>query len=160
METDVQLTLEDKATNDETWKHIDNVMKLLMVAQTKIGERMLTHDRTKLQSPEVQYFTKYTPLLKMLTFRSPEYEANLQNMRPALTHHYANNRHHPEFHKNGINDMTLIDLIEMLCDWYASSKRQHDGNIRFSIEKNREKYNISDQLIRIFENTIKELDMT
>ena len=158
METDVPLTLEDKANNDETWKHIDNVIKLLTVVQSKIVERMLTHDRSKLDSPEVQYFTKFNSQLKALTFRSPEYEANLNNLRPALIHHYANNRHHPEFHKNGINDMTLIDLVEMLCDWYASSKRQHDGNIRFSIEKNREKYNISDQLIRIFENTIKELD--
>ena len=80
-------------------------------------------------------------------------------MKPALDHHYANNRHHPEFFKNGINDMTLVDLIELLCDWYASSKRQYNGNIRLSIEKNRERFNMSDQLIRIFENTIKELDV-
>jgi hypothetical protein len=52
--------------------------------------------------------------------------------------------------------MTLVDLMEMLCDWYASSKRQADGNIRKSIEKNRERFGMSDQLIRIFENTAKE----
>lgn len=158
MDTDIPLTIEDKATNDETWKHIDNVMKLLMVVQNKIGERMLSHDRSKLESPEVQYFREYTPKLKLTTFGSPEYQEFLKMMKPALDHHYANNRHHPEFHKNGVNDMTLIDLIEMLCDWYASSKRQYNGNIRLSIEKNRERFNISDQLIRIFENTIKELD--
>ena len=159
METDLPLTIEDKATNDETWKHIDNVIKLLMAVQNKIGERMLSHDRTKLESPEVQYFREYTPKLKNTTFGSPEYNQFLSQMKPALDHHYANNRHHPEFYKNGINDMTLIDLIEMLCDWYASSKRQYNGNIRLSIEKNRERFNISDQLIRIFENTIKELDV-
>lgn len=158
METDIPLTLEDKATNDETWKHIDNVMKLMMTIQTKIGDRMLSHDRSKLESPEVQYFREYTPQLKTLTFGSSEYNQCLASMKPALDHHYANNRHHPEFFKNGINDMTLVDLIEMLCDWYASSKRQYNGNIRLSIEKNRERFNMSDQLIRIFENTIKELD--
>lgn len=158
MESDIQLTLEDKATNDETWKHIDNVIALLMMVQNKIGERMLSHDRTKLESPEVQYFREFTPMLKTLTYGSPEYKECLLSMKPALDHHYGNNRHHPEFHKNGINDMTLIDLIEMLCDWYASSKRHYNGNIRLSIEKNRERFNISDQLIRIFENTVKELD--
>lgn len=158
MNTDIPLNIEDKAANDETWKHIDNVIKLLMIVQNKIGERMLSHDRTKLESPEVQYFREYNSQLKLLTFGSPEYAECLKKMKPALDHHYANNRHHPEFHKNGINDMTLIDLIEMLCDWYASSKRQYNGNIRLSIEKNRERFNISDQLIRIFENTIKELD--
>lgn len=158
MDTDVPLNIEDKATNDETWKHIDNVIKLLILVQNKIGERMLSHDRTKLESPEVQYFREYTPKLKNTTFGSPEYNQFLTLMKPALDHHYANNRHHPEHFKNGINDMTLVDLIEMLCDWYASSKRQYNGNIRLSIEKNRERFNMSDQLIRIFENTIKELE--
>ena len=130
----------------------------MMAIQNKIGDQMLLHDRSKLESPEVQYFREYMPQLKTLTFASPEYNQCLLLMKPALDHHYANNRHHPEFFKNGINDMTLVDLIEMLCDWYASSKRQYNGNVRLSIEKNRERFNISDQLIRIFENTIKELD--
>lgn len=158
MNNDTPLTLEDKATNDETWRHIDLVMRLMSIVQMKVSDRMLNHDRSKLESPEVQYFREYTPMLKTLTYGSDEYNQCKKNMKPALDHHYANNRHHPEFHKNGINDMTLIDLIEMLCDWYASSKRQYNGNIRKSIETNREHFGMSDQLIRIFENTIKELD--
>jgi len=44
-------------------------------------------------------------------------------MKPALEHHYALYRHHPEHFQNGIDDMNLIDLVEMFADWKASSER-------------------------------------
>ena len=53
--------------------------------------------------------------------------------------------------------MTLLDLIEMMVDWKAASERHNDGNIRKSIEKNGNDFNMSYQLIRIFENTVEEL---
>ncbi len=78
-------------------------------------------------------------------------------MGPALKHHYENNEHHPEFHKDGINGMTLIDLIEMLCDWKASSERHENGDIFKSLKINTERFQISPQLLSILENTAKEL---
>ena len=53
--------------------------------------------------------------------------------------------------------MTLVDLVEMFCDWKAATQRMHDGNIRKSLEVNRKRFNISDQLTRIFENTVRKL---
>jgi hypothetical protein len=53
--------------------------------------------------------------------------------------------------------MTLLDLIEMLVDWKAASERHNDGNIRKSVEINGKRFEMSPQLIRIFENTVKEL---
>jgi len=44
-------------------------------------------------------------------------------MKPAIEHHYKNNRHHPEHFNNGIDEMNLVDLIELLCDWKAASER-------------------------------------
>jgi hypothetical protein len=78
-------------------------------------------------------------------------------MKVALDHHYSNNRHHPEYFENGINDMTLIDLIEMLCDWYAATQRHNDGDIFKSIEFNKTRFNMSDQLVSILTNTVNEL---
>lgn len=45
--------------------------------------------------------------------------------------HYANNPHHPEYHKN-ISDMSQLDLIEMVCDWTAMSQelKQDNGSAR------------------------------
>lgn len=54
---------------------------------------------------------------------------------------------------NGIAGMTLIDLVEMFCDWAAAVQRHADGDLARSIEINRERFGISDQLAQILENT-------
>lgn len=90
-----------------------------------------------------------------LTYGSDEYKKCLQAIKPALDHHYANNSHHPEHYKQGIDDMDLLDLVEMLADWKAASERHNDGNILKSIEINGKRFEMSPQLIRIFENTAK-----
>ena len=77
-------------------------------------QRVQAHDASKLESPEMEYFAKYTELLAGLTYGSDEYKRVMAEMKPAIEHHYAKNSHHPEHYKNGINDMTLVDLIVML----------------------------------------------
>jgi hypothetical protein len=152
-----ELSLEEKATNYDTFRHIERVRNLLNKVNSELSKRGELHDQTKLESPEVELFTQYTPKLSATTYGSEEYHNYRKEMQVALDHHYANNRHHPEFHKNGIDDMDLLDLIEMLCDWKAASERHNDGNIRKSIEHNGVRFNMSSQLIRICENTAKNL---
>ena len=53
--------------------------------------------------------------------------------------------------------MTLIDLMEMLADWKAATKRHEDDKIENSIEINSKKYNIDQQLKQILVNTVKEM---
>jgi membrane-associated HD superfamily phosphohydrolase len=53
-----------------------------------------------------------------------------------------------------VSNMNLFDLLEMLIDWYAATKRHNDGNIYRSVEINRDRFDMSDQLARIFLNTI------
>jgi hypothetical protein len=79
-------------------------------------------------------------------------------MGTALQHHYDKNAHHPEHYKNGIEDMNLIDIMEMFCDWRAASMRHNNGNLRKSIEINGERFNMSPQLVKIFENTVGILE--
>jgi hypothetical protein len=52
-------------------------------------------------------------------------------VRAAIKHHVTTNRHHPEFHDDP-NDMTDVDLIEMVCDWTAMSQEfdQNGGSAR------------------------------
>ena len=147
------LTESQKATNYDTFRHIERVRNLLNVCVNDLIKRGELHDQTKLASPEVELFTEYTPKLATCTYGSEEYSSYLMAIKPALDHHYANNRHHPEHHKNGINDMNLLDIVEMLCDWKAASERHNDGNIRKSIEINANRFNLSPQLVSILENT-------
>ena len=145
-------------TNYETLQHIDKVRHFLNVIVTELLLRGENHDRSKMSPEEVDIFVDYTPKLKASTYGSEEYKKFLDGMRPALEHHYANNRHHPEHFANGIQDMTLVDLMEMFCDWKAASQRHADGNLLKSIEHNAVRFNMSTQLRQIFENTAKMYD--
>lgn len=138
--------------------HRQKVRKYIRFFTDRLTTRGERHDLSKLEEPQLSGFAQYTDCLKDLTYGSPEYYENLQALRPVLDHHYAVNRHHPEHWKNGISEMTLVDIIQMICDWKASSERQKDGNLLLSIEKNTERFNIDDQLKQILINTAKILD--
>src|ERR1035437_5065865 len=101
------LTVEEQETNIETKEHINNVQKFLKVVADALAERGLLHDSTKLEDPELALFTKMTKKLASSTYGSNEYKKFLEQLKPALDHHYAKNRHHPEHYKNGIDDMNL-----------------------------------------------------
>lgn len=155
---DTKLTQEEEAANFHTMQHIKTVEKFINLFIRELLDRSEKHDTSKLEHPEVELFAKYTPKLASSTYGSEEYNNFRKEMGVALNHHYANNRHHPEHFKNGVNDMNLVDLVEMLCDWKASSMRHNDGNIRKSIEVNASRFGISPQLVKILENTAELFD--
>ncbi|MCK9327584.1 MAG: DUF5662 family protein [Bacteroidales bacterium] len=140
-------------TINETYKHKSNVSKYIGFVIKELIERANTHDDSKISSFEADGFAKYTEILKDLTYGSEEYKETLKNMKPFLDHHYKHNRHHPEHFENGIKGMTLVDVVEMLCDWKAASLRHSDGNIHESIELNQKRFGYSDELKAIFLNT-------
>lgn len=147
-------------TYDSTQDTLDHVAKVegyLSLCADLLRMRAACHDDSKLESPEKEIFDAITPKLKTLTYGSDEYKAALLEMGEALTHHYANNSHHPEHFDNGIDGMTLLDLIEMFCDWKAASERHADGNLGKSLEINRARFGISDQLCQILINTAREV---
>lgn len=153
METESDKTVIGKL---ETLKHIAKVRALLMGMIEELDSRARNHDLSKLESPEKEIFGEFTPELAKTEYGSQEYKDLLQKVKPAIEHHYAKNRHHPEHWKNGIEDMTLIDLVELLCDWKAAGERNKNGNIRKSLEVNTERYGLSPQLKKIMENTVRE----
>jgi len=187
-----KLTQEQEAASFHTFRHIEKVRNYLnrfICSLLRRGER---HDQSKLASPEVELFTEMTPILSGLTFGSPEYEESKAKLGPALDHHYAKNRHHPEHWpavdnkeadlieehiknineesnpelvialkdhvaslRSPLNNMSLLDHCEMLCDWKASSERHNDGNIRKSIEHNAARFGMSKQLVNVYKATLE-----
>jgi hypothetical protein len=137
----------------DTHTHIGEVRtRLLAVAQDLIG-RADRHDASKLVSPEVQVFDEYTPKLKDSTYGSDEYKQFLVGMGEGLKHHYAANDHHPEHFANGIEDMNLVQLLEMLADWKAATLRHADGDLCRSIEQNAERFGYGDEIKRLLTHT-------
>lgn len=140
----------------ETYKHVKRVRHYVDLFVSDLLHRGANHDNSKFENPELELFAENTHKLREVTYGTEAYKNLLVELKPAIEHHYSKNRHHPEHWPNGINDMTLLDLLEMLADWKAATERNKDGNIRKSIEINAQKYNMSPQLRVIFENTVRE----
>lgn len=141
----------------DTLDHIRKVQGNLYAVAYVLLSRSKAHDKSKLEPPEKEIFDAVTPKLKGLTYGSEEYKAGISELGEALAHHYAVNPHHPEHYDDGIAGMSLLDVIEMFCDWKAASERHADGDFAKSLEINKKRFAISDQLAEIFENTRLEL---
>jgi hypothetical protein len=139
-------------------EHIAKVAANLQMVMFNLSHRSIVHDSSKLESPEKEAFDVLTPRLKELKYGSEEYRASLREMKPALEHHYQHNSHHPEHWPNGILDMSLMDILEMLADWKAAGERHEPPNtIIKSIAYNAERFEIPPFLIQILYNTVREL---
>ena len=181
-------TMED--CKKDTIEHINQVKEFMIQAVEELLKRANNHDKSKLESPELEIFTEFTPKLKNSTYLSEEYKKNLEQMQKGLKHHYEHNSHHPEHYKkfvcnscfkefkaekpnhcdqcgnsqftqeSDISQMDLFDLVEMVCDWMAAVKRHKDGDIFKSLEGNKTRFGIDDQLQNILTNTVVNLQKT
>jgi len=145
-------------SRSDTEIHARRVAQLMTEVISETARRAAVHDWSKTQDPELAVFNEYTPKLKDSTYGSDEYKGFLESMGEGLAHHYANNRHHPEHFDAGIHDMTLVDLIEMLCDWKAATERHADGSLRKSLLIQQERFNIDTQLAQVLWNTADQYE--
>lgn len=149
--------MSDRPGNDsraDTYEHIHHVQQRLAWVLRNLQDRMLWHDASKLRDPEKEAFDVYSPKLASLVYGTDEYRATLREMKPALEHHYAMNSHHPEHYPDGIQGMSLLDLVEMLCDWSAAGLRhKNNAGVAHSIELNQKRFGYSDELKAILLNT-------
>lgn len=141
----------------ETEAHIARVQGLIALFVKRLEARALAHDASKLQSPEKEGFDEVTGALRGLTYGSVGYKAQLERLKPILAHHYARNSHHPEHFPNGLGGMSLLDIVEMFCDWKAATERHADGSLEKSIEINSGRFNMAEQLVSILKNSKMEM---
>lgn len=151
----------------ETQAHIDRVRHFVRRAQFNLLERSRLHDASKLISPEVEAFDIATPKLAGLVYGSEEYKQSLRDLGPALQHHFQHNDHHPEHFENGVRGMSLMALIEMLCDWRAASERTKQrtddpekvATFESGLAYQKDRFGMSDDLYEILLNTARELGL-
>lgn len=141
----------------DTLQHSLRVGELLVQLVTRVLDRAVSHDRSKTESPEVEVFDEFTPKLQLNPYGSPAYAQNLEAMGDGLRHHYEVNRHHPEHFTDGVNGMNLVDVVEMLADWKAATDRTPSGDLPRSLNIQRDRFGLSDQLFRILWNTAQTL---
>ena len=113
----------------------------------ELERRAHVHDLSKLKDDEFAGFSRINAAARINKFVSPEYQAGIDAERDVVDLHYLRNSHHPERAKlagqlaekeRGLPDdatyweahggarMTFLDVIEMVCDWYAAWKGYGD----------------------------------
>ena len=112
----------------QTIEHIERVQSLLWDCLTRLFKRALDHDKSKLESPEAEIFEEYTHKLKGVTYGSDEYRQFLAEMKPALDHHYAANRHHPE-HFRWL--CPVCNRVFTDVEWEAAPQGPNDSGDRY-----------------------------
>ncbi|HTD14313.1 MAG TPA: DUF5662 family protein [Chthoniobacterales bacterium] len=142
----------------DTTLHINRVRFLLGQCAIRLLERGSKHDASKLEQPEKAIFDAVGNRLAVITYQGEEYKQSLAELKVALDHHYLYNTHHPDHYLNGIDGMSLFDLVEMLMDWKAAGERHPNGmNIARSIELSSQRFSVGGQLKQILLNTAKEI---
>lgn len=122
-----------------TSEHIERVRRCLelMAAATVYADELIArakvHDASKFGSDERIPYIWITEFHRCRHSGTPfDYPRGMEGqVNLAIAHHMRTNRHHPEYHADP-NDMSDVDLIEMICDWTAMSQEfgQDGGSAR------------------------------
>lgn len=107
---------------------------------TQLLKRGCEHDNSKFDSDEFRRLSQILKSRKCFT------DANSQlstEERKAIEYHWKHNRHHPEYFENPSEEMTELDIIEMVCDWFARSLQYGTEFIPFVKERQSNRFNFS-----------------
>lgn len=135
-------------TQKDIQAHILNVRLNLAAFCEELQKRAAVHDDSKLSADELPIYETVDATPRE-AFGTTAYYERLGRLKPALDHHYAANDHHPEHYDNGVSGMNLAALVEMFCDWRASSQ-----NMEKSVNHCCDRFDIPPMLRQIFLNSI------
>lgn len=106
--------------------------------------RGVSHDNSKFSKDEFDKLVNITTSNSEKCFRDASVSLS-EKERKAIEHHWKSNRHHPEYFNNS-DDMTELDIIEMVCDWAARSEQYGTELLDFVQERQRNRFNFSEGL--------------
>lgn len=145
--------------------HTDNVKNVVNVITTMARLQAVSHDKDKMDTiDQWALFRKIDAT--GYKFGTPEYTkfkellfAEYPGLADLVHKHTRDNRHHPEHFGNDLSKMNLVDLIEMVGDWYVASTTRKSGNKTFEemMDFNAKRFNMDPQLKGIILNTLNLL---
>lgn len=153
-----------------TREHIARVQNCLavMAKATKHGRELLQrgreHDASKFSEEERIPYIWLTEYHRCRHSGQPfSYPPGMEEqVEAAIQHHMSANRHHPEYYANP-NDMTDVDIIEMVCDWTAMAQEfgEPNGSARSWADKVvGHRVGFSSERAQFIYKTIFQLDMS
>lgn len=127
-------------------KHINTFVQLLL-------KRAINHDKSKLEEPELSWW-KEMDKEPRYPYGSEEYKQKIKRWDKVFKHHYKCNRHHPEHYEYGVSEMTLVDIVEMMCDWLGYKDTITISEALKVCDEQMRRYNIPDGIRQIIFNTL------
>lgn len=127
-------------------KHINTFIELLL-------KRAMNHDKSKLEEPEFSWW-KEMDKEPRYPYGSEEYKQKIKRWDKVFKHHYKYNRHHPEHYDYGVSEMTLVDIVEMMCDWLGYKDTITISEALKVCDEQMKRYNIPDGVRQIIFNTL------
>lgn len=118
--------------------------------------RLKNHDNDKLLPENRKEIIKFSYEINKYEYGTKEYFDTINKYSNIINKHYILNSHHPEHYKNGYGDMSIIDKIEMICDWVACIINKND-NFDSNINKNNDRFDIPNKDIMKIINTASYL---
>ncbi len=126
-------------------RHIMTVQGLLRRVARQLLDRADGHDLSKLAPDELGGMIEIDAIAGRYGLNSPEYMAALSG--EAIQLHQSRHSHHPEYHPNGIEDMDIFDLIEMVCDWKAANQLRGHPEWGKSVDMMAERLSLSPEYV-------------
>lgn len=110
----------------------------------QLEKRADLHDLSKFKPDEFNGFVEFKRSILEHPFGTPEYNKAMAQSQSVIDLHFSRNRHHPEYHSNGISDMVFIDFVEMVVDWLGANATYDDISFRDALDKLNDRYKLTD----------------
>lgn len=135
---------EESATLITIIRHINQVRFNLHKISHRLKERSIVHDSSKYALDEFEGFKEINRIARTHPFGSQEYKDSLKDNQ-AVQLHYSRNTHHPEHYQGGIDGMSFLDIVEMVCDWKAASDTYGKTSFEDSLKIQKERYKFTSE---------------
>ena len=133
--------------------HISRVRKHMNTFVQLLLKRAINHDKSKLEEPELSWW-KEMDKEPRYPYGSEEYKQKIKRWDKVFKHHYKYNRHHPEHYEYGVSEMTLVDIVEMMCDWLGYKDTIAISEALKVCDDQMKRYDIPDDIRQIIFNTL------
>lgn len=104
-------------------------------------QRAANHDNSKFNKEELYNLALIND--NNMSFINPNSKLDKENEK-LIELHWKNNSHHPEHFEN-YDDMSELDIIEMVCDWHARSSEFGTDLMEFFETRQKNRFHFSDE---------------
>ena len=134
--------------------HIQAVQMAIRKITDELTLRGIAHDESKFTDTEIYGYLKLENFPQGLEYGSEEYKEAFDKhvgddgkFDMAWQHHATMNSHHPE-HFMSPDQMGLVDIIEMVCDWQGAHVAYgNDGTWEDTVRSNISRYEFTSEQV-------------